>query len=60
MSADTASAKAGELAQTTDIDLAADRLVGPIYYRVLLARQSVPVAFTDTLVRCYLAEGVDC
>jgi AcrR family transcriptional regulator len=50
----------GELAQTTDIDLAADRLVGPIYYRVLLARQSVPVAFTDTLVRCYLAEGVDC
>jgi len=50
----------GELAETTDIDLAVDRLVGPIYYRVLLARQSVPVAFTDALVRCYLAEGVDC
>ena len=50
----------GELAETTDIDLAVDRLVGPIYYRVLLARQSVPAAFTDALVRCYLAEGVDC
>ena len=50
----------GELAETTGIDLAVDRLVGPIYYRVLLARQSVPAAFTDALVRCYLAEGVDC
>ena len=50
----------GELAETTDIDLAVDRLVGPIYYRVLLAGQSVPVAFTDALVRRYLAEAVDC
>jgi AcrR family transcriptional regulator len=50
----------GELAEATDIDLAIDRLVGPIYYRVLLARQSVPVTFTDALVRCYLAEAVDC
>jgi AcrR family transcriptional regulator len=50
----------GELAETTDIDLAVDRLVGPIYYRVLLARQSVPVTFTDALVRRYLAEGAEC
>jgi AcrR family transcriptional regulator len=50
----------GELAEATDIDLAIDRLVGPIYYRVLLARQSVPVTFTDALVRRYLAEAVDC
>ena len=35
-------------------------LVGPIYYRILLARQSVPVTFTDALVRRYLAETVDC
>jgi AcrR family transcriptional regulator len=50
----------GDLVGATDIDLAVDRLVGPIYYRVLLARQSVPVTFTDDLVRRYLAEGVDC
>ena len=50
----------GELPEATDIDLAIDRLVGPIYYRVLLARQGVPVTFTDALVRCYLAEGVHC
>ena len=50
----------GELTGAADIDLAIDRLVGPIYYRVLLARQSVPVTFTDALVRCYLAEAVDC
>jgi len=50
----------GELAEGADIDLALDRLVGPIYYRVLLTRQSVPVTFTDALVRRYLAETVDC
>jgi hypothetical protein len=49
----------GELAGTTDIDLAIDRLVGPVYYRILLARQSVPVAFTDALVQRYPAETVD-
>jgi AcrR family transcriptional regulator len=49
----------GELAEATDIDLAIDRLVGPVYYRVLLARQSVPVTFTDALVRRYLAEAAD-
>ena len=50
----------GELAEATDIDLALDRLVGPIYYRVLLGRRSVPVTFTDALVQRYLAETVDC
>jgi AcrR family transcriptional regulator len=50
----------GELAEATDIDLAIDRLVGPVYYRVLLARQNVPVTFTDALVQRYLGEAVDC
>ena len=50
----------GDLAEDTDIDLAVNRLVGPVYYRVLLAGQSVPVTFTDALVRRCLAEAVDC
>lgn len=45
----------GELA-TTDIDLAVDRLVGPIYYRVLVTRQPVPPSYCDALVDHYLAE----
>jgi AcrR family transcriptional regulator len=44
----------GELAPGTDIDLAIDQLVGPIYYRVLVTRQGVPPAFTDALVARYL------
>jgi hypothetical protein len=40
--------------------LAIDLLVGPVHYRILLARQSVPVTFTDALVQRYLAETVDC
>jgi AcrR family transcriptional regulator len=46
----------GELPPDTDIDLALDRLVGPIYYRVLVTGRPVPRAFTDTLVREFLAE----
>jgi AcrR family transcriptional regulator len=44
----------GELAPGTDIDLAVDQLVGPIYYRVLVTRRSVPPRFTDALVAGYL------
>jgi len=45
----------GELPGDIDIDLAADQLVGPIYYRVLITGQSVPPEFTDALVDRYLA-----
>jgi hypothetical protein len=45
----------GQLPQTTDIDLAIDQLVGPVYYRVLVTRQSVPPQFTDAVVDHYLA-----
>jgi AcrR family transcriptional regulator len=45
----------GDLAAATDIDLALDQLVGPIYYRVLVTRQPVPPRYTDTLVDRFLA-----
>jgi AcrR family transcriptional regulator len=47
----------GQLSVTTDIDLAIDQLVGPIYYRVLISRQGVPPQFTDALVERYLAQS---
>jgi AcrR family transcriptional regulator len=45
----------GELPDDTDIDLAADQLAGPVYYRVLVTGQPVPREFTDALVDQYLA-----
>jgi AcrR family transcriptional regulator len=43
----------GELTAGTDLDLAVDQLVGPVYYRVLITGQEVPPEFTDALVnRC--------
>jgi AcrR family transcriptional regulator len=47
----------GELAPGTDIDLAIDQLVGPIYYRVLVTRRNVPATFTDALVTGYLGQA---
>jgi len=47
----------GELARSTDIELAIDQLAGPIYYRVLVTRQSVSPPFTDTLVERYLDQA---
>jgi AcrR family transcriptional regulator len=44
----------GQLSGDTDIDLAVDELVGPIYYRVLVTGQPVPSEFTDHLVRQFL------
>ena len=44
----------GELAPGADIDVAIDRLVGPVYYRVLVTGQAVPPRFTDALVAGYL------
>jgi AcrR family transcriptional regulator len=46
----------GELAAGTDIDLAIDQLVGPVYFRVLVTRRSVPPRFTDALVAGYLGQ----
>lgn len=47
----------GELTESTDVELAIDQLVGPIYYRVLITRQPVPRQFTDALVDRYLARA---
>jgi AcrR family transcriptional regulator len=44
----------GELADTADVDLAVDQLVGPIYYRVLITAQPVPPKFIDSLVDQYM------
>jgi AcrR family transcriptional regulator len=47
----------GQLSETTDIELAIDQLVGPIYYRALITRQAVPPQFTDALVEGFLAQA---
>jgi AcrR family transcriptional regulator len=44
----------GQLPPDTDIDLAIDQLVGPIYYRVLVTGHPVPREFTDGLVDQFL------
>lgn len=49
----------GELPATTDIDLAADQLVGPVYYRVLVTGAPVPPEFTDALVSRYLSANLE-
>jgi AcrR family transcriptional regulator len=43
----------GELAAGTDVELAIDQLAGPVWYRVLVTRESVPPHFTDALVDRY-------
>jgi len=45
----------GDLPADTDLDLALDRLMGPIYHRVLVSGGPVSRSFTDTLVASYLA-----
>ena len=49
----------GELNEAADIDLAIDQLAGPVYYRVLVTRQSVGPEFTGALVERYLAGSRD-
>jgi AcrR family transcriptional regulator len=44
----------GELAADTDIELAVDELVGPIYYRVLVTGEAVDSKFRDSLVTAFL------
>lgn len=45
----------GQLAAGTDIDLAVDQVVGPVYYRVLITGESVAGPFTNALADRYLA-----
>lgn len=44
----------GQLPEDTDVDLAVDRLVGPIYYRALVTGDPMPREFTDRLVAEFL------
>jgi AcrR family transcriptional regulator len=44
----------GELPADTDVDVAVDLLVGPVYYRVLITGAPVSRAFTDELVDRFL------
>jgi AcrR family transcriptional regulator len=48
----------GELPRGTDLDLAVDQLVGPIYYRVLVTGQPVSEPVTDALVDAVLTHLV--
>ncbi|MDN3359138.1 TetR/AcrR family transcriptional regulator [Actinomadura sp. DC4] len=45
----------GELPPDTDVELAVDRLVGPVHYRALVTGDPLPRAFTDALVDRFLA-----
>jgi AcrR family transcriptional regulator len=44
----------GQLPSDTDVDLALDQLLGPVYYRVLVTGDPVPREFTDRLVAQFL------
>jgi AcrR family transcriptional regulator len=46
---------AGELASGTDVDLLADRLIGPLYLRRLLYHDDITGAYVDRLVSVSLA-----
>lgn len=51
--------KRAELPADTDIDLAVDQLLGPIYYRVLVSAQPVDKKFTDKLVDEFLTRHLN-
>jgi AcrR family transcriptional regulator len=44
----------GELPADTDIDLAVDQLVGPVYYRALITGQELSASVTDAIAARYL------
>jgi AcrR family transcriptional regulator len=44
----------GDLPEDTDVDLAVEQLVGPVYYRVLVTGEPVGSEFIDRLVARYL------
>lgn len=46
---------AGELASGTDVDLLADRLIGPLYLRRLLYHDDITGGYVDSLVSATLA-----
>jgi AcrR family transcriptional regulator len=46
---------AGELASGTDVDLLADRLIGPLYLRRLLYHDDIADGYVDSLVSVTLA-----
>ena len=50
--------EAGELSDDTDVDLLADRLIGPLYLRRLLYHDELTVAYVDRLVNTTLASHV--
>ncbi|WP_432206426.1 TetR/AcrR family transcriptional regulator [Mycobacterium paraffinicum] len=47
----------GELPPDTDAALLAERLVGPLHYRVIVTGEPVDDAFIDALVDCVLRRG---
>jgi AcrR family transcriptional regulator len=49
-------AERGDLPPGTDIDLAVEQLVGPVYYRVLVTGEPVTSEFTGRLVDGWLAQ----
>ena len=38
-----------------DVDVEADQLVGPLFYRALVMREPLDESFVDSLVDCFLA-----
>jgi AcrR family transcriptional regulator len=51
----------GQLVTDTDVDVAADMLLGPIYYRRLVRGQAAPKRFAERLVTAlYRAFGTNC
>ncbi|MGK3965440.1 TetR/AcrR family transcriptional regulator C-terminal ligand-binding domain-containing protein [Sorangium sp. So ce118] len=50
----TRAVERGDLPAGTDVDAALDRLLGPVFYRVLVTGEALPRAYTDTLVDAVL------
>jgi AcrR family transcriptional regulator len=40
----------GQLSKKVDIDIAVDEITGPVYYRILLTKQDLPLTYTNRLV----------
>ncbi|MGK3966784.1 TetR/AcrR family transcriptional regulator [Sorangium sp. So ce118] len=50
----TRAVERGDLPAGTDVDAALDRLLGPVFHRVLVTGEALPRAYTDTLVDAVL------
>ncbi len=44
-----------QLPADLDVDVEADQLVGPLFYRALVMREPLDESFVDSLVDCFLA-----